>query len=130
MTEAELGRRYQDYILCLNERRFDALAEFVHDRVIYNGEAKTRAEYRALIAASTEAAPDLRFDIGLIVVRGDLVAAKLDFDCRPKGAFIGLVTDGRRITFSEHVFYRFSDGRIVEVWSLLDRWSVAEQLSR
>ncbi len=130
MPDAALADQYRAYIAALNERPVGALEPFVHEAVVYNGERKSRAEYRALIEASIAAAPDLQFKIGLLIVEGDTVSAKLDFDCMPRGDFIGLQADGRRVSFSEHVFYRFSDGKIAEVWSLIDRWAVAEQLGR
>ncbi len=130
MADTKLAERYRAYIAALNERPVGALEPFVNEAVVYNGERKSRAEYRGLIEDSIAAAPDLKFRIGLLVVEGDMVSAKLDFDCTPRGDFIGLQGDGRRVSFAEHVFYRFSEGKIAEVWSLIDRWTVAEQLGR
>lgn len=130
MRDAALAEHYRSYIDTLNERPAGRLEPFVHEQVIYNGERKSLSEYRALIEEAIAAAPDLVFKIGLLVVEGEMVAAKLDFDCTPKGCFIGIETDGRRVAFSEHVFYRFSGGKIAEVFSLVDHWSVAQQLSR
>ena len=49
------------------------------------------------------------------------VASRLRFDCRPKAEFLGLRVDGRHVVFHENVFYRFAEGRIQEVWSVIDR---------
>lgn len=32
--------------------------------------------------------------------------------------------------FAEHVFHRFENQRIVEVWSVIDKEAIREQLSR
>jgi predicted ester cyclase len=41
-----------------------------------------------------------------------------------------LAPAGRRVSFPEHVFYRFEDRRIVEVWSVIDKDTVRQQLSQ
>jgi predicted ester cyclase len=46
MDEATLASRYVAYIAALNERRFDDLDEFVHDRLTYNDKPITRQQYR------------------------------------------------------------------------------------
>ena len=56
------------------------------------------------------------------------VASRLLFDCSPKGIFMGLPVNGRRISFSENVFYAFSGGRIRSVWSVIDKAAIEAQL--
>jgi len=129
MTEAELAARYRRYIAYLNDRRLRDLEDFVHEELVYNGETKTRVEYQNLIAEDVAACPDLYFNIGLLVVEDGLVACRLDFDCTPQREFLGLQPSGKRVSFCEHVFYRFREGKIAEVWSLIDRSALAEQLA-
>jgi predicted ester cyclase len=57
------------------------------------------------------------------------VAAKLDFDCKPAKTFLGFEPSGRRIQFTEHVFYRFSGELIIAVTSLLDLAAIQRQVS-
>jgi predicted ester cyclase len=75
------------------------------------------------------ACPDLYFNVGLLAVEEGLVACRLEFDCTPQREFLGLQPNGKRVTFREHVFYRFREGKIAEVWSLIDRSALAEQLA-
>jgi predicted ester cyclase len=56
------------------------------------------------------------------------VACRLVFRCTPRDEFLGFTPDGEPLEFAEHVFYRFDDGRIAAVWSLIDRWSIAAQV--
>jgi predicted ester cyclase len=42
--------------------------------------------------------------------------------------FLGLRVDGRTVTFAENVFHEFADGRITEVWSVLDKAAIEAQL--
>jgi predicted ester cyclase len=120
---------YRDYIAALNARRFDDLDRFVHDRLTYNGEEWTREKYRALLADDVRKIPDLRYEIQLLVVGSDHVAGRLWFDCTPQQVFLGIDTGGRRVSFAEHVFYRFRENRIEDVWSLIDADGIRRQLS-
>ena len=123
-----LDRVYRDYIAALNERRLDDLDQFVHDRLVYNGEEWTREQYRARLADDVRAIPDLRYDVQLLVAGPDRVACRIWFDCTPRGSFLGVDVDGRRVSFAEHVFYRFRGNRIEQVWSLIDVEGIRRQL--
>jgi predicted ester cyclase len=129
MTEAELEAHYRRYISYLNNRRLDELDEFLHEELTYNCQPETRADYRERIAGDLAAIPDLYFDVQLIVVCGDQIACRLFYNCTPQSEWLGLQPNGESISFAEHVFYKFRDGKIYEVWSLLDVASIAEQLA-
>jgi len=124
----DLERIYRDYIDALNDRRFEDLQVFVHDRLVYNDESIARDEYAATLAGDVRAIPDLHYDIDLLVIDDLHVCARLWFDCRPRGTFLGVGVDGRRVSFAEHVFYRLHEGRIDRVWSLLDREAIRAQV--
>jgi steroid delta-isomerase-like uncharacterized protein len=120
---------YRAYLAALNERRFDDLAEFVHDELTYNGSPLTRAGYRDLLAADAGAIPDLHYDARIVVASGDRVACRLLFECTPRRPFLGFTPNGERLSFAEHVFYDFRDGRIAAVTSMIDRYSIQAQLA-
>jgi predicted ester cyclase len=120
---------YRDYIDALNDRRLDDLDRFVHDRLVYNGEEWTREKYRTLLADDVRKVPDLQYDVQLLVVGADHVACRIRFDCTPQHEFLGIDAGGRRVSFAEHVFYRFRENRIDEVWSLIDVDSIRRQLT-
>jgi len=128
MTRQPLGARYRAYIDCLNARDWDALGTFVDAGVVHNGRPLGLAGYRAMLAQDVAAIPDLRFEIALLVVDHAKVAARLRFDCHPAGTFLGLAVNGRRVLFHENVFYALANGRIVEVWSVIDRQEIEEAL--
>jgi steroid delta-isomerase-like uncharacterized protein len=119
---------YRSYLAALNERRFDDLTEFVHDELTYNGSPLTRADYRDLLAADADAIPDLYYDARIVVASGDRVACRLLFECTPRRPFLGFTPNGKRLTFAEHVFYDFRDGRIAAVTSMIDRYHIQAQL--
>jgi predicted ester cyclase len=70
----------------------------------------------------------LRFDIELLVVEPPMVASRLRFDCSPRNVFLGLDIGGRRIRFTENVFYEFRAGKIINVWSVIDKSAIEAQL--
>ena len=129
MTGPDLAGTYRAYIACLNRRDWDGLGRFVGDDVTYNGEAVGLSGYRAMLERDVAAIPDLRFEIELLVADPPMVAARLRFDCRPKRMFLGLAVDGRRVVFTETVFYAFADTRIARVWSVIDKPAIEAQLA-
>jgi predicted ester cyclase len=124
----QLEQVYRDYIAVLNDRRLDDLDRFVHDRLTYNGEQWTRERYRTLLDDGVRTIPDLHYDIQLLVAGADHVACRIWFDCTPRQEFLGIDVGGRRVSFAEHVFYRFRADRIEEVWSLIDTDGIRRQL--
>jgi predicted ester cyclase len=126
-TSVELT--YRRYLRALNERRFGDLEEFVHDELTYNGGGLTRDVYVAQRREEARQIPDLHYAVDMLLVGGDHVACRIVFDCTPQGEFLGIDVDGRRVSFVEHVFYRFRDGRIEDVWSVIDTDAIREQLA-
>lgn len=95
----------------------------------YNGERIGLAGYRAMLEGDFRAIPDLVFDIRLLIAEPPHVASRLAFDCTPTGVLFGYPVNGRRVAFTENVFYEFRDERIETVWSVIDKAAVASQLA-
>ncbi len=128
MTPPELADIYRGYIDCLNRQGWDNLGRYVAENAHHNGRLLGLAGYRDMLINDFDQIPDLRFNIDLLVCEPPHVAARLAFDCSPKGHFLGLDVNGRRIKFAENVFYRFETGRIVDVRSVLDKVAIEAQL--
>lgn len=124
----DLSILYRAYIDCLNRRAWDELGRFVHGDVVHNGRALGLSGYRAMLEGDVRLIPDLRFAVEMLVCDAVTVAARLQFACTPTGDFLGLAVDGRRVSFSENVFYRFEDGTIRAVWSIVDRAAIEAQI--
>ena len=73
--------------------------------------------------------PDLSFNIQLLICRSALYCepARLS-TARRKGNFSGSLYDGRKISFTENVFYEFREVKIVRVWSVIDKMAIEAQL--
>ena len=124
----DLASVYRGYIDCLNARDWFRLGDFVGEDVEYNGETVDLAGYRAMLERDYREIPDLRFNIELLVSQPPFVAARLNFDCTPTGRFLGIDIDGRRVSFTENVFYEFDRETICKVWSVIDKAAIERQL--
>jgi predicted ester cyclase len=130
MNTQTLKDAYTGYIACLNRQDWPALADFVGEDVRYNGEAVGLAGYREMLERDFRAIPDLRFVIDLLIAEPPHIAARLRFDCTPVGELFEVAVNGRRVKFTENVFYTFEAGRIVTVESVIDKAAVAAQVPK
>jgi predicted ester cyclase len=96
--------------------------------VAYNGQRIGLSGYREMLERDFLQIPDIRFNIELLIADPPRIAARLAFDCAPTGMFLGLPVNGRKVSFAENVFYAFKDGRIGEVWSVIDKATIEAQL--
>jgi predicted ester cyclase len=128
MIKTELSDIYRDYIACLNKQDWPKLKQFVHDEVYYNGQRIGILGYREMLERDFHEIPDLYFDVQLLISDPPYIASRLGFDCTPKGKFLGLHVNGKRISFTENVFYEFRREKIERVWSVIDKAAIEAQL--
>lgn len=128
MIKADLADIYRNYIACLNRQDWPTLGKFVHDNVAHNARPLGLAGYRAMLEQDFREIPDLHFNIELLICDPPHLASRLTFECRPVGKFLGLDVNGKRVSFCENVFYEFRDGKIRQVWSVLDKAAIEAQL--
>ncbi|MBZ9906095.1 ester cyclase [Mesorhizobium sp. BR115XR7A] len=128
MTDEDLANSYRGYIACLNTQDWRSLDRFVHQEVHYNGDRIGLSGYRDMLERDFREIPDLYFDIQLLIADMPFIASRLQFNCTPKETFLGLPVNGRKVSFSENVFYEFLDGRIRHVWSVIDKAAIEAQL--
>jgi len=128
MIKANLCDIYRDYIACLNQQDWPRLEQFVHDEVYYNGQRIGILGYREMLGKDFNEIPDLYFDIQLLISDPPYIASRLGFNCTPKGRFLGLHVNGKRVSFTENVFYKFRGDKIEQVWSIIDKAAIEAQL--
>jgi predicted ester cyclase len=128
MIKTGLSDVYRNYIACLNKQDWPKLEQFVHDEVRYNGQRIGILGYREILERDFYEIPDLYFDIQLLISDPPYIASRLRFDCTPKGTFLGLYVNGKRVSFTENVFYEFRTKRIQQVWSVIDKAAIEAQL--
>ena len=128
MMKTDLSDVYRGYIACLNKQDWPKLEQFVHDDVYYNGQPIGIGGYREMLERDFDEIPDLSFDIQLLISDPPYLASRLGFDCTPKGKFLGLHVNGKRVSFTENVFYEFRREKIEQVWSVIDKAAIEAQL--
>jgi predicted ester cyclase len=128
MINTELSDVYRDYIACLNKQDWPKLEQFVHDEVYYNGQRIGILGYREMLERDFYEIPDLYFNIQLLISEPPYLASRLVFDCTPKRKFLGLHVNGKRVSFTENVFYEFRNEKIVQAWSIIDKAAIEAQL--
>jgi predicted ester cyclase len=129
MHTSEISRFYEQYIDCLNSRTLEDLGHFVNARLTYNQKAITLKDYQEMLAQNFEDIPDLYFEIDLLVAGEAHIASRLNFNCTPVGEFMGISVNGRKVSFSEHVFYKLTHDKIGDVWSLIDKDAIRAQIA-
>ena len=128
MNSSQLQKFYSQYLACLNAQDWAHLGTFVHDRVSHNGRLFGLSGYRSMLENDFVEIPDLLFKSTLIISAPPHIAARLEFDCQPKGLFLGLDVNGKRVKFAENVFYEMKDHKIWKVWSVIDKAAIEAQL--
>jgi Predicted ester cyclase len=118
---------YKQYIACLNARTLNKLDQFVTPDVVHNGRALGLDGYRAMLEENFRDIPDLYFNADLVLANENHVASRLRFDCTPVKNFLGVAVNGRRILFYEHAFYALSEGKVGQVFSVIDKTAVEAQ---
>ncbi|MEY2609175.1 MAG: hypothetical protein QOH31_7072, partial [Verrucomicrobiota bacterium] len=119
---------YRDYIACLNKQDWPKLGQFVHDEVIHNGRRVGLSGYLEMLERDFDEIPDLYFNVQMLISDPPYIASRLEFDCTPKGKFLGLHVNGKRVSFTENVFYEFRREKIWQVWSVIDKAAIEAQL--
>ena len=128
MIKTDLSDLYRGYIACLNRQNWSKLKQFVHDDVHYNGQRIGLPGYREMLERDFQEIPDLCFTIQLLMSDPPYIASRLGFDCTPKGKFLDLPVNGKRVSFAENVFYEFREEKIVQVWSVIDKAAIEAQI--
>lgn len=81
------------------------------------------------IRVAESAFPEYELIPSLIVVEGDLVAARCTFRGVQKGEFAGIRPTGKPVSSDLMIFYRIKDGRIAEHWMQMDTHDLIKQLT-
>ena len=97
MLKTDLSDIYRGYIACLNKQDWAKLEKFVDDDACHNGRQIGISGYREMLERDFHEIPDLYFDVQLLISDPPYIAARLGFDCTPKGKFLGLNVNGKRV---------------------------------
>jgi steroid delta-isomerase-like uncharacterized protein len=94
-----------------------------------HGEPASGPEGQKQIAAAFRAAfPDLSWEIDFILADGDFVVGRWTATGTHLGPWAGVEATGRPMRFSAVNVFRFSDGKVVEIWNHRDDLGLMQQL--
>lgn len=110
----------------------DSFDETVADSVQfhYAGSPRklTRDEMSQFIIRWREAFPDLRMDLEEILIEDNLVATRLTLIGTHEGPWAGAEPTGKQVTMALMMFFRFEEGKMVELWEVDDQLGFRRQL--
>jgi steroid delta-isomerase-like uncharacterized protein len=129
MAEHELRDWYRRYIAELNAHRFDGMDEFIHDRVLLNGEPGTRADVLAVQRQDVDAVPDLHWEIKEMLFDRDRLAIRAVNTGTPAKEWLGVPPSGASFEIVEYAIYKISDGRFAQMTALHDSAALLRQLT-
>jgi predicted ester cyclase len=119
---------YRRYTVFLNKQNWPKLEQFVHDQVYYKRPTSHDTKYREILEREFYEVSDLYFNIQLLISEPPYIASRLLFDRTPKRKFLGLHINGKRVTFTENVFYEFRREKVAQTWSVIDKAAIEAPL--
>jgi steroid delta-isomerase-like uncharacterized protein len=72
--------------------------------------------------------PDIHLTVEDLIADGDKVVGRTTVTGTDRGEFMGLAPTGKSVTYNEIFIFRFVDGRIAEIWGVVDVFSQMRQL--
>jgi predicted ester cyclase len=100
----------------------------VDEDVVHNGRGLGLSGYHEMLERDFDEIPDLYFNVQILISDPPYLESRIGFDCKPKGAFLGLHVNGKKVSFAENVIYEFRSEKIVQVWSVIDKAAIEAQL--
>jgi steroid delta-isomerase-like uncharacterized protein len=72
--------------------------------------------------------PDVHVTVEDLIAEGDKVVSRNTVTGTHQGEYMGLPPTGKSITYNEIFIFRFANGRIAEMWGVVDVFSQMKQL--
>jgi len=91
-------------------------------------EATGPQAFKQVWAMLLRALPDLQLTIEDLIAAGDKIVARNTVTGTHLGDYRGLPPTGKTVTYDEIFIFRFADGRIAEMWGVVDVFSQMKQL--
>ena len=83
---------------------------------------------KQFVSANLAAFPDLQITIQDQVAENDLVATRYMMRGTHQGEFANIPPTGRQFTVTGIEMHRFADGKLVELWNVVDLLGMLQQL--
>lgn len=115
-----------------NQGKVSVFSETIADSVLFHYAGSPRwlslEEMSQIVLSWREAFPDLRMDIGELLIQENQAAARLTLSGTHEGPWSGADPTGKHVTMALMMFFRFEDGKMVELWESDDQLGLRNQL--
>jgi predicted ester cyclase len=119
-------RRYRlEYV---GEGNLAVADEILPGEFVLNGERTDLESHKQMVSLWHAAFPDLRLTIEDMIAEGDRVVERFTARGTHMGDLLGIPPTGRQIEGVGILIHRIVEGRIVEIWEVLDMLGLLEQL--
>ncbi len=102
--------------------------DFIEREELPPGIPRDREGVKMLTTMLRSAFPDFKATIDDLLAEGDKVVIRQTWSGTHKGEFMGIPPTGRSVSFGVIDVIRFSGGKVVEHWGLMDSMSLMQQL--
>ncbi|MGW0877094.1 ester cyclase [Streptomyces sp. NPDC002755] len=128
-TRDEYQSLYLSYLQRCNQHDFAGMVSFYAPTIKVNDGPMDPTAVAEQFAPITSAFPDWHWEIRNLVIDGDSVAVHFSVTGTHKGAFQGVEATDRRVNITQFTFYRFEEGKILEVWDHADMDELMRQIT-
>ncbi|MFJ8822999.1 ester cyclase [Streptomyces sp. NPDC102467] len=87
-----------------------------------------RQALKRVYAVLLQAFPDLRVSVEEVIAEGDRLAIRNTVTGTHAGEYQGLAPTGKSVRYDEMFVFRFTDGRVTEIWGVVDVLTQLRQL--
>ena len=113
-----------------NNHNIDAYGDFFSEDLIVHLESgdKNSDEYKTMCHAFMTGFPDMNVSIDNLVAEADQVTKVWTTNCTHKEEFMGIPPTGNKVSVKGMEVFRIKDGKIVEMWWVMDNLGMMQQL--
>jgi len=83
---------------------------------------------KKMFKAYLAAFPDLKFEVNMMLAKGDKVVSYITMSGTQKGPFMDMPASGKKFNTKAIDIIRFKDGKAVEHWGVTDSMAMMQQL--
>ena len=111
-----------------NQQYLNVVDEIFAPTVLFSGQVVTREALKQALAARRVAFPDIHVTVDDQVAEGQKVSTRRTWQATHRGPYRGVAPTGKQVKWTQISVVRFSEGRIVEDWTVADELSILQQL--
>ncbi len=112
-----LFKRFVDEVF--NKRNVAVIDEFLDPNLV---------EHKEEIIAFLGAFPDLQVTVEYLISEGDQIEGRVTTTGTHQGELMGIPATGKKVSFSEILIGRISNGKVVELSEVADTMTMMQQL--